>query len=145
LTVEKQRHRDTEIWSSELINLKTSAIIGHAIEVHKVCGPGLLEKVYRKCLFYELTNASFRVQSEVPFNYRYKDSDVLLDYRLDLLVDNMVVLELKSVPKILPVHEAQLLSYLRLSGYPCGLLINFYVPVLIQGITRKLNITNSET
>lgn len=79
------------------------------------------------------------MKTEVPLSFKYKESDVLLDYRLDMLVDDVIVLELKSVPKLLPVHEAQLLSYLKLSDLPCGLLFNFYVPVLTQGIIRKLN------
>lgn len=140
MILETQKHRGTEKFDLELINAKTSRIIGCAIEVHKVCGPGLLEKIYRDCLKYELVAAGFDVKSEAGFKYCYKDSDIELDYRLDLLVDNLIILELKSVAKVLPVHEAQLLSYLKLSGYPCGLLINFYVPVLTQGIIRKLNI-----
>jgi GxxExxY protein len=144
LNVETQSHSDTENLSIEFINQKTSLIIGAAIEVHRICGPGLLERVYRNCLNYELVSAGFNVKIEVPLKYVYKNSDVVLDYRLDILVDDMIVLELKSVPKILPVHESQLLSYLRLSNYPCGLLLNFYVPVLTQGIIRKLNFPSSD-
>jgi len=142
MSVEAQRHGDTESFDFAFFEQKTAKIIGKAIEVHRVCGPGLLEKIYRDCLKYELVSAGFEVKIEYPLSYRYKDSDVFLDYRLDILVDNLIVLELKSIPKVLPVHEAQLLSYLKLSGYPCGLLINFYVPVLAQGITRKFNFSN---
>ncbi len=145
MSEETRSHRDTEIINFDLLNKKTSDIIGCAIEVHKVCGPGLLEKIYRNCLQFELVKAGFDVKSEVSLKYRYKTSDIFLDYRLDLLVDDTIVLELKSVPKVLPVHEAQLLSYLKLSNYPCGLLLNFYVPVLTQGIIRKLNISDLDS
>lgn len=141
MTEEPQSHRATENWTEEVLFKKTDAIIGLGIEVHRICGPGLLEKVYRDCLAFELVNAGHSVQVEVPFRYRYKSSNIIFDFRIDLLVDATIVLELKSVPKLLPVHEAQLLTYLKLSGYPCGLLMNFYVPLLTQGIIRKTNYT----
>jgi GxxExxY protein len=139
MSAEAQGHRDTEKLNLQYLEEKTSRIIGCAIEVHRICGPGLLEKIYKSCLAYELVKSGFQVKTEVPLSFKYKESDVLLDYRLDMLVDDVIVLELKSVPKLLPVHEAQLLSYLKLSDLPCGLLFNFYVPVLTQGIIRKLN------
>jgi GxxExxY protein len=116
----------------------TRAVIGAAIEVHKVLGPGLLESAYEECLCHELglRGLPYVRQVELPINYKGK----LLDcgYRMDLVVDNRVLLELKAVAQLLPIHEGQLLTYLRLSGYKLGLLINFNVPVLKQGIVRKI-------
>ena len=114
-------------------------IIQSAIQVHRALGPGLLESIYRACMIYELRKRGLKVVAEqlVPMHY----ADLVFDggYRLDLLVEDQVLVELKSVELILPVHHAQLLSYLRLTGKPLGLLINFNVPVLIKGVTRKMN------
>ena len=116
----------------------TKEIIGAAIEVHKTVGPGLLEGVYEECLCHELKlrNLSFKRQIIVPVIYK----DVTLDcgYRLDLLVENTVILELKSVDRIHPIFEAQLLTYMRMLQKPVGLLINFNVPILKSGIVRKV-------
>jgi GxxExxY protein len=116
----------------------TKNIIGAAIEVHKTVGPGLLEGVYEECLCHELKlrNLSFDRQILVPVTYK----DVILDcgYRLDLVVENTVILELKSVDRIHPIFEAQLLTYMRLLQKPVGLLINFNVPILKSGIVRKV-------
>jgi GxxExxY protein len=115
----------------------TEQIIGAAIEVHKVLGPGLLESAYEECLCYELAQRGlkFRRQAELPVDYK----EVTLDcgYRLDVVVEEQVLIELKVVDKIHPIHEAQLLTYMKLSKMGTGLLINFNVPVLKDGILRR--------
>jgi GxxExxY protein len=120
------------------LNQITEGIIGAAIEVHRTIGPGLLESAYEECLCRELSLRQIGFRRQVPLPIRYKD--VLLDcgYRLDLLVMEQVVVELKSIEKIEPLHEAQLLSYLKLSRYKIGLLINFNVPLLKDGIIRRI-------
>ena len=118
------------------LNEITQAIIGAAIDVHRELGPGLLESAYEACLAYELLQRGLHVerQKELPLHYR----DVTLDcaYRIDLLVEEAVVVEVKSVDRLEPIHEAQLLSYLRLAGKHLGLLINFNVKILKTGIKR---------
>ncbi|MBI3909745.1 MAG: GxxExxY protein [Armatimonadetes bacterium] len=116
----------------------TDAILGAAIEVHRALGPGLLESAYEECLCHELALRGISVERQVPLPVRYKG--VLLDcaYRMDLVVEDAVVVELKCVEAILPVHEAQLLTYLRLSGKRVGLVVNFHEPVLKDGIVRKV-------
>ena len=114
----------------------THKIIAAAIEVHKNLGPGLLEAVYLLCLELELKNQGLQYQKEVMVPLAYKNEKIDHFLRLDFLVENEVVLELKSIETMLPVHEAQLLTYLRFSGKEIGLLINFNVPVLKQGIRR---------
>ena len=120
-------------------NAITHEIIAAAIEVHRVLGPGLLESAYTSCLHYELTVRKIRfiTQRQLPIVYK----GIVLDasYRLDFVVEDMVVVEVKSVGAFVPVHEAQLLTYLRLSGQPAGLLINFNVPKLIDGVKRVIN------
>ncbi len=117
----------------------TQAIIGAAMDVHRELGPGLLESAYEACLAYELIQRGFKVerQKELPVKYR----NVTLDcgYRMDLLVQDKVVVEVKAIESLHPVHKAQLLSYLRLSGHKVGLLINFNVTVLKTGIQRVVN------
>jgi GxxExxY protein len=115
------------------------AIIGAAIKVHTVVGPGLLESAYEACLIYELEKLRLRVQSQVPVSLRYEELIVEPGYRLDLLIENMVVVELKALPALLPVHRAQLLSYLRLGGFKLGYLLNFHVPQMREGILRMVN------
>jgi len=114
----------------------TSNIIGAAIEVHRSLGPGLLESAYQTCLLYELRLRRLKVECQKPLPVFYKD--VMLDcgYRLDLVVENQVVVEIKSVSAVVGVHEAQLLSYLKLGEYRVGLLINFNVKILKDGIRR---------
>ena len=116
----------------------TKGIIGAAIEVHKALGPGLLEGVYEECLCHELKlrNLRFERQLTVPVTYK----EVILDcgYRLDLLIENTVIVELKSVDRIHPIFEAQLLTYMKLLSKPFGFIINFNVPVLRNGIVRKV-------
>jgi GxxExxY protein len=114
----------------------TRRIIGCAIAVHRVLGPGLLESVYRECLCYELSKAGIACRREVALPIVYGDVRLECGYRLDIVVENRVILELKTVEELHPIHEAQLLTYLRLSGMRTGLLINFNVRVLTNGIKR---------
>lgn len=114
-------------------------IIGKAIEVHKYLGPGLLESVYKKILAYELTEAGFYVQTEVDVPIEYKTMEFPTAYRLDILVEDKVIIELKSVEFLAPIHFAQTLTYLRLSGKKLGLLINFNSVVLKENIKRVVN------
>lgn len=134
LTTEPPRHREDD----EPRDPRTSPIIGAAIEVHRHLGPGLLESVYEECLCHELhlQEMEFRRQLELPVIYKGLSLDC--GYRIDLIVQDEVILELKSVEKLLPVHQAQLLTYMRLAGKRVGLLINFNVPLLMQGIIRRV-------
>jgi GxxExxY protein len=116
----------------------TRKILGAAIEVHKALGPGLLESVYEACLCHELTLRNIPFKRQVPVPVNYKGLSIECGYRSDLLVVDTVVLELKSIEATLPVHEAQLLTYLRLLEKRVGFLINFNVPVLKEGIVRKV-------
>ena len=117
----------------------TEKIIGAAIEVHKALGPGLLESTYEGCLEHELSLAGISFERQVPLPVSYKSLQLDCGYRLDFLIEKMVVLELKAVEGLQPIHEAQLLTYLKLGGWPIGLLINFNVPVLKNGIKRMVN------
>lgn len=117
----------------------SAKIIGSAIEVHRSLGPGLLESVYQKCLARELELQGVPYQEEVPLLAEYKGLTFEAAYRMDMLVADKVIVELKTVESILPVHEAQLLSYLRLSRLKLGLLINFNLPVLRNGVRRIVN------
>ena len=123
---------------SEHVNQITQAVIGAAMEVHRALGPGLLESAYQKCLCRELTVRGIPFECERPLPLEYKDIRLECGYRLDLLVASSVVVEVKSVEALAPIHEAQLLTYLRLGGWQVGLLINFNVPILKQGIRRKV-------
>jgi len=114
-------------------------IIGAAIEVHREMGPGLLESVYQQCLVRELQLRNISCATEYSLNAEYKGLKFDIDYRVDMLVENKVLVELKVVDTVLPVHQAQLLSYLRLSQMRLGLLINFNVDVLKNGIKRIAN------
>jgi GxxExxY protein len=120
------------------INDLTGQLIGSAIEVHKALGPGLLESVYEECLCHEfdLRGIPYKRQHAIPVQYK----GVKLDcgYRMDILVDNRVVLELKSVDCLEPIHEAQVLTYLKLTGFKVGLLTNFNVPVQRDGVKRLI-------
>jgi GxxExxY protein len=116
----------------------TRAIISAAIDVHRVLGPGLLESAYQACLSHELQLHSLRFRQQVELPLVYKDVKLDCGYRIDFIVEEKVVLEPKAIEGILPVHEAQLLTYLRLSGMRTGLLINFNVPVLKDGIRRRV-------
>lgn len=125
--------------SMEELNKITEAIIGAAIEVHRALGPGLLESAYVTCLVYELRERGFKVLQEVPLPLVYKEVKLDCGYRLDLLVNDAVIVEVKSVESLAPIHEAQLLSYLKLADCKIGLLINFNVKMLKQGIKRLAN------
>lgn len=120
------------------LNKTTEQIIGAAIEVHKVLGPGLLESAYEECLCRELGLRGIQFERQRPLPVEYKGVKLDCGYRLDFLVENAVVVEIKSVSGIEPIHEAQLLTYLRLGGWKLGLLINFNVPVLKDGIRRRI-------
>ena len=116
----------------------TSRTLGAAIEVHKALGPGLLESAYEECLCHELRLRSLPFKRQVDLPINYKGIELSCGYRLDLIVEDSVILELKAVERLLPIHDAQLLTYLRLSGKRVGLLINFNVAVLKRGIVRKV-------
>jgi GxxExxY protein len=120
------------------VNVLTKQIIGAAIEVHRHLGPGLLESAYLKCLARELAIREIPYQYELPLPLEYKGLRLNYGYRVDLLVDNRVVIETKSIEVIAPVHEAQLLTYMRLGGWKVGLVINFNVLALKTGIRRKV-------
>ncbi|PKP55693.1 MAG: GxxExxY protein [Candidatus Altiarchaeales archaeon HGW-Altiarchaeales-1] len=130
ITAETQRTQRIEV------NELTQKIIGSAIEVHKALGPGLLESSYEECLCKEMSmrQIPYERQKHLPLNYNGVNIDCR--YRLDLLVNDLVVVEIKAIESILPIHEAQLLTYLKLGGWKVGLLINFNVPLLKQGICR---------
>ncbi len=117
----------------------SNIVIGCAIEVHKQLGPGLLESAYRECLAYELLQQGLYVSKEVPMPIIYKEVKLNHGYRMDLLVNNCVVIEIKSVEFISEVHEAQLLTYLKLGNYKLGLILNFHTTVLKSGIRRMVN------
>ncbi len=114
----------------------TEKIIGAAIEVHRVLGPGLLESAYEECLNYELANSGLRVQRQKILPLVYKEARLDAGYRIDLLVENKIILELKAVESINDIHRAQLITYLKLSGCSVGLLLNFNVSKLTDGLQR---------
>ncbi len=116
----------------------TEAIIGAAIEVHKFLGPGLLESAYQTCLLRELSIRNIPFETERPLPLEYKGVQLGSTYRLDLVVEKKVIVEMKSVERLEAIHEAQLLTYLRLTGIKVGLLINFNVPLLKNGIKRLI-------
>jgi GxxExxY protein len=120
-------------------NKLTDKILASAIEVHRILGPGLLESVYEYCLVEELRRNGLNVQRQVKLPIIYKGRNLEKDFLIDLLVEDKVVIELKAVEEVLPVHEVQLLTYLKLSEKKLGLLINFHVPILKQGVKRKIN------
>ena len=114
----------------------SNRVIGLMLEVHRELGPGLLESAYQACLVHELNAAQIPFAAEVPLPVRYKGLMLDCAYRMDFVIENKLVLELKSVDSLLPIHEAQLLTYLRLAGCKTGLLANFNVPLLRQGLKR---------
>jgi GxxExxY protein len=113
-------------------------VIGLAIEVHRQLGPGLLESAYEECLCYELKQASIQHLRQVPLPVVYKQIRLDCGYRIDLVVEHELVIEIKSVEQLLPIHEAQLLTYLKLSGHKVGLLMNFNSLVLKDGLKRRM-------
>lgn len=120
------------------VNVITENIIGASIDVHKALGPGLLESTYEECLCYELEQRKIQYVRQYNLPIKYKDVHIDCGYRIDLLIEEKVVVELKAVERLLPLHDAQLLSYLKSGNWKVGLLINFNVPVLIRGIRRKI-------
>jgi len=114
------------------------AIVDSALTVHRRLGPGLLESVYELCLFHELTKRSIQVERQVGFPIQYDDLKIESGLRLDLLVAGLVIVEIKAVEKLAPVHQAQLLTYLKLTDKKLGLLINFNVPLIKDGIKRMV-------
>jgi GxxExxY protein len=121
------------------LNNITERIIGAAIAVHRELGPGLLESTYEACLAYELIDQGLEIERQKAIPVRYRGVDLDCGYRIDLLVESRVIVELKAVESLEPIHDAQLLSYLRLSGLQVGLLINFNVMKLKHGIRRLVN------
>ena len=121
------------------VDIITGQIIGAAIEVHRILGPGLLESTYGRCLRFELAARSLRFVAERAVPIVYKGSELDAHYHIDLVVEELVVVEIKSVDGLLPVHEAQALTYMRLTSSPAGLLINFNVPKLVDGVRRLIN------
>ncbi|MGN1229008.1 MAG: GxxExxY protein [Prevotella sp.] len=114
-------------------------VIGAAIEVHKELGPGLMESVYQYCLIEELTKRGLSVESELELPLVYKGKEIGKTFRIDLLVEDDIVIELKSVEELKQIHEVQLVTYLKLTNKPIGLLMNFNVPLLTKGVKRKIN------
>lgn len=140
ITTESTEYAEKKIMPKrEELNKITDGIIGAAIEVHKNLGPGLLESAYQAALAYELTERGFNIEQQKSLPLLYKNVKLESGYRLDFLVNDKVVVEIKSIENFAPIHEAQLLSYLRLSNCKVGLLINFNVKLLKQGIKRIVN------
>jgi GxxExxY protein len=137
-----QRHREhkgcTKKSMSTALNKLSYEVIGAALEVHRMLGPGLLESSYRKCLCRELAVRQVPYQKEWPLPLNYKGLRLDCGYRMDIVVARQIVIEVKSVEALAPIHDAQLLTYLRIGGYRLGLLINFNVVVLKNGIHRKI-------
>jgi GxxExxY protein len=121
------------------LDLITRRIIGAAIEVHRRVGPGLLESAYEACLAFELRQIRFKVEQQKPLPVVYKDVQLDCGYRMDLVVEDEIVVEIKAVERLMPIHDAQLLSYLRLAEKKAGLLINFHVRLLKNGVKRIVN------
>ena len=121
------------------INQLSSKIIGAAIEVHKTLGPGLLESAYEQCLCHELSIQGLLFEKQKPLSIDYKGQKLDCGYRLDVIVEKAVIIELKSCEKIEPIHKAQLLTYLKLSGLNLGLILNFNVSLMKDGIVRIVN------
>ncbi|PIV98714.1 MAG: GxxExxY protein [Deltaproteobacteria bacterium CG17_big_fil_post_rev_8_21_14_2_50_51_6] len=115
------------------------AIVHCAINVHKALGPGLLESVYQQCLAYDLEKASHVVACEVPLPVTYKEVKIDLGFRVDMMVDNVIIIENKTVEKLLPIHQAQLLTYLKLTKLQLGFLLNWNVTLMKDGIKRMVN------
>lgn len=116
----------------------TEQIIGAAIEVHRELGPGLLESAYQRCLAREFELRGLQFREQVPLPVRYKGLELDCGYRMDFVIEEKVVLEIKAVEKLIPVHEAQLLTYLKLSGYRIGLLINFHSSTIRNNLLRRV-------
>ena len=124
---------------NEKLNKITETIIGAAVNVQRALGPGLLESAYEACMVYELAQAGLKVEQQKPLPIVYRGVKLECGYRMDLMIDNEIIVEIKSIEKLLPIHQAQLLSYLKLSNCRVGLLINFNIKVLKNGIQRVVN------
>lgn len=132
-------HRDTECTEDENSQDELSRqVIGLAMEVHKALGPGLLESAYEECLCYKLAQAGLAFTRQQPLPIVYKGVRLQCGYRLDIVVEERLIIEIKAVDALLPIHEAQLLTYLRLRGIRTGLLMNFHVQLLKNGIKRRV-------
>ncbi len=127
------------ISDSDRLNSLTEKIIGCSIEVHRSLGPGLLESAYEECLCYELAQNHLSFRRQVPLPVVYKGVNLDCGYKLDIIVEDLVILEIKAVERLIPIHEAQLLSYLRMLDMRVGLLLNFHQSVLKYGIKRIVN------
>jgi GxxExxY protein len=139
-TAECAEHAEMTESTEEIeLNRITETVIGAAIEVHRFLGPGLLESAYERCLAFEVAGSGLEVESQKPLPVVYKNVHLDCGYRLDLVVEDQVIVEIKAVDQLAPIHQAQLLSYLKLSGCKVGLLINFTVPLLKDGIRRVVN------
>ena len=132
----KIEHTEAEEGAEMSVNRISGSIIGAAIEVHKALGPGMLESAYQECLVSEMLARGHRVELQRAFPVVYKGTATRRRFRLDLIVDDRVLVEIKAVKHLLPVHEAQILSYLRLARLPLGLLINFHCTTLVAGLRR---------
>ena len=124
-----------------MINLENTArqIVHAAVKVHKALGPGLLESVYQKCLAYELEKSGLKVQCELPLPVHYNEIKIEAGFRADMIVEDAVIIENKTVDKIAPIHEAQLLTYMKLAKLKLGFLLNWNVPLMKDGIKRMVN------
>lgn len=134
LTAESAEIAEMEMTLSQL----TEAVIGAALDVHRALGPGLLESAYEVCLCHELKMRQIAFERQKPIPVEYKGVHLDCGYRADLIIDQRLLLEIKAIDSLLPIHEAQLLSYLKLGGWTCGLLINFNVRLLKSGIRRRV-------
>lgn len=126
-------------WTDQELNALTEKVIGLCIEIHRSLGPGLLESAYGACLEHELRSSGIRFAREVVLPVEYKGNKLEVGYRLDFLIEDVLIIELKAVEKLERLHQAQLLTYLRLAKKPIGLLINFNVPLPKEGIVRLRN------
>jgi GxxExxY protein len=137
--VEGLRNVFTPDPEAERLDAITERVIGGAIAVHRALGPGLLESAYEECLCYELSQAGLNFERQVALPVSYKGVNLDCGYRMDIVVEDKVVVEIKAVERLIPIHEAQLLSYLKLGNKPIGLLMNFHTPVLKNGLKRIVN------
>ena len=131
-------HGDTEARRKLVLEDLTEQILGAAIEVHKQLGPGLLESAYEECLCHELHLRGISFKRQVPLSVHYKGLKLDCGFKLDIVVEDSVILELKCVEKVLPIHEAQWLTYLKMTGKKVGFVLNFNVAALSRGIVRKI-------
>jgi len=127
------------------LNDLSETIIGGAIAVHRAIGPGLLESAYQACLAYELASRGLRVESQKPLRLVYRELTVNCAYRLDLVVERQIVVEVKAADRLLPVHQAQVMAYLKLGGYPLGLIFNFAAARLTDGLRRIINTKRTDS